>query len=80
MAIKDRDMCDRIAGKLRAHRAEARLSQAQVAEVVDKDKVTIGRYEQGAARMDVVTAWELADLYGVSLDELVGRADHAQAG
>lgn len=73
MAIKDRERRDRIAGKLRAHRAEARLSQVRVAEVVDMDKSSIGRYEQGDGCMDVETAWEMADLYGVSLDELVGR-------
>lgn len=73
MAIRDQERRDRIAGKLRGHRAEANLSQAQVAESVDVDKASIGRYEQGASELGVETAWEMANLYGVSLDALVGR-------
>lgn len=73
MAIRDQERRDRIAGKLRAHRAEANLSQAQVAKAVDMDKASIGRYEQGVACADLETAWDMANLYGVSLDALVGR-------
>lgn len=64
---------DGIAGKLRGYRAEANLTQEQVGELVGMDKSSIGKYEQGIAGMDYETAWDLADLYGVSLDEIGGR-------
>ena len=76
MAIKDQERRDLIAGELRAHRAKANLSQAQVAKAVDMEKSAIGRYEQGAVELGIETAWDMANLYGVSLDEMVGR-EHA---
>ena len=74
MAIKNDERRDLIAGKLRAHRAESDLSQAEVGELVNVDKSSIGKYERGVACADYETMWDLADLYGVSLDELGGRA------
>lgn len=79
MAIKDKDRRDRIAGELRAHRAKAQLTQEQVAEVCGVDKTSIGKYEQGVVQVGFETMWDLADLYGVSLDELGGRANCAAA-
>ena len=73
MAIKDDERRDLIAGKLRAHRAESALSQAELGELVNVDKSSISKYERGVACADYETMWDLADLYGVSLDELGGR-------
>lgn len=73
MAVKDQKRRDGIAAKLRGYRASANLTQQQVGEAVDMDKTSIGKYEQGVSCMDFETAWDLADLYGVSLDELGGR-------
>lgn len=64
---------DGIAAKLRGLRGEANMSQAQVADVVKVDKASIGKYEQGVSCMSFETAWDMADLYGVTLDELGGR-------
>ena len=73
MAIKDRERRELIARKLRGHRAEAQLTQEQVGEACGVDKSSIGKYENGVACMDLETAWDMANLYGVSLDELGGR-------
>ncbi len=73
MAIKDQERRDRIARKLRGYRAEANLTQGQVGDATKVDKASIGRYEKGVAVMDYETAWDMADLYGVTLDELGGR-------
>lgn len=73
MAVKDKERRERIAGELRAHRAKAQLSQEQVGAVCDVDKSSIGKYEQGVAGISYEAMWDLADLYGVSLDELGGR-------
>lgn len=73
MAIKDQARRELIAGRLRARRAEAKLTQEQVGEACGMDKTSIGKYENGIACMDYETAWDMANLYGVSLDDLGGR-------
>ena len=73
MAIRNQERRDVIAGELRAHRAKAQLTQEQVAEVCGVDKTSIGKYEQGVAGISYEAMWELADFYGVSLDEMGGR-------
>lgn len=80
MAIKDQSRRDLIARKLRGWRGEANLSQEKVADAVDMDKSSIGKYENGLSCMDYETAWDMADLYGVSLDELGGREFAPTAG
>lgn len=73
MAVKDRQRREAIASELRAHRARAQMTQKQVAEVCEMDETSIGKYEQGVAGISYETMWDLADLYGVSLDEMGGR-------
>lgn len=79
MAI-DRKRRERIAGKLRAHRAERGYSQKQVEEACDMNKTRLGTYERGMAGITYEKAWDLADLYGVTLDELGGREAPVSAG
>lgn len=74
MAIKNEGRRKLIASKLRMRRAEHDLDQKDVAAAVGlKDPSTVGRHENGETCMDYETAWDLADLYGISLDELGGR-------
>lgn len=80
MAVKDQARRDRIAAKLRGRRAEANLTQDQVADACGMERSSIGKYETGVSCMDYETAWDLADLYGVSLDELGGRKAPAPQG
>ena len=63
-----------IASNLRAHRARLRMSQMDVASALDINTSTIRNYEAGETCPDYITAWKLADLYGVTLDDLGGRA------
>ena len=62
-----------VASKLRGLRAERRMTQVDVAENIKCSPNTVGNYEAGRLGMDIEIAWALADLYGVTLDELVGR-------
>lgn len=73
MAARNQERRDLIAGNLRAHRAMARLTQEQVAEVLDMDKTSVGKYEQGVSGISYEAMWDLADLYGLSLDAIGGR-------
>lgn len=73
MAIKSKERRERIAKHLRVRRAEADLDLKDIAQVAGIDPSTAARHERGETCMDLETAWDLADLYGVSLDELSGR-------
>lgn len=63
---------EEMADNLRAYRAKARLSQDEVATVVGCNRMTIGNYENGKQVPQIDAICKLADLYGVSLDELAG--------
>lgn len=58
---------------LRGYRAKADLSQAQLAELVDVDAQSIKNWENGDYMPSLRTTVKLADVLGVSIDQLVGR-------
>lgn len=63
------------AANLRALRAKKRLSQSQVAEAIGVNAQTVINYESETAPNTPTyeTAWELCDLFGITIDELGGR-------
>lgn len=54
-------------------RKESRLSQEEVAERMNVSRQTISNWENGSAQPTLSKAVDLADLFEVSLDELVGK-------
>lgn len=54
-------------------RKDKGYSQQEIAEILKTTQQTINRYEQGKTDMSVSRFIELADFYGISLDELAGR-------
>lgn len=62
-----------IADRLRASRRETKKTQEEVAREIDVSTMTISRYERGQHLLDLDIATRLADLYGVSVDFLMGR-------
>ena len=60
---------------LRAERARAGMTQAQVASRVGKTVATISRYENGSRELPADVLVELSDLFGCSADYLLGRTD-----
>lgn len=62
-----------VGARLRSLRAEKHVTQKEVADNTDLTATSIGIYENEQGGMNLETAWRLADYYGVSLDELVGR-------
>ena len=63
----------RIKGGLRAERNRANLTQKDVSVATGFNTSTISNWEQGAGSIGFEEAFCLADLYGVSLDQLAGR-------
>ena len=59
--------------KLREFRIKNNLQQQEVAKFINKTKSGYGYYESGRTEPDIKTLCKLADLYHITLDELVGR-------
>ena len=68
------DMADTpFARRLRSLRAEARLSQEQLAARVGVDRQTVSNWEKGENVPSLAKAWDLADVFKVTLDRLAAR-------
>ncbi len=59
--------------RLKELRAERKLTQARMAELLGVASRVYHRWESGAATPHFDTVVQIADVLGVSLDELVGR-------
>lgn len=57
--------------KLKEARANAGLTQEQVAEKIIVSRQTISNWERGKSLPDIVSIIKLSDLYQISLDELL---------
>ena len=62
-----------MAENLRALRARRRLSQREVARAIGVSEASIVNYENATSAPNYEVAWNLAALYGVSLDSLGRR-------
>ena len=63
----------KIAENIRFYRKQAGLTQEQLAAHFGRRKTLISNYEIGRNTPDIVTLWELADIFDITIDELVGR-------
>ena len=68
---EQREAC--IKGGLRAERNRADLTQKEVSDITGFNPSTLSNWEKGAGSIGFEEAFCLADLYGVSLDQLAGR-------
>ena len=64
---------DLFAVRLRTLRQRRKLSRVRLGELCGLDKNAVGRYEAGKARPKLDALMALADYFGVTLDQLVGR-------
>lgn len=63
----------KIAENIRFFRIQAGLTQEELAARFGSRKTLISNYEIGRNTPDIETLWELADIFDVTIDELVGR-------
>lgn len=61
------------AEQLRQYRLEKGLSQADLSEKLGITPMAVSKWERGLTTPDMAMMTRLADLFGVSLDELCGR-------
>lgn len=60
--------------RLKAAREAAGLSQAEVARRLDISRQAVGQWEAGGATPNPETLAMLADMYGTTVDALLGRS------
>ncbi len=61
--------------RIRILRKEKKLKQAEAAELLDISINSYCRYERGEREPDARVLWRMADLFGVTVDYLIGRSD-----
>ncbi len=59
--------------RIRALRLEKNMTQRQLADKVGVDRTSLSSYENNKRVPDLFILCSLADIFGISLDELVGR-------
>ncbi len=69
----DENKREEIAGRLRAAREQAGLSQGQVAKLLDFQRPTISEIEAGRRKTSAEELARFAEIYDVSLDWLVNE-------
>jgi Predicted transcriptional regulators len=66
-------------GRLADLRKSAGLSQEKLARKLDVSQQSVGRWENGNAEPSIGHLFALADIYGVTLDELLDRPSPSAA-
>lgn len=66
--------------KLKDLREEAGMTQKQLAEKIGNSQRNISNWESGNSQPDLETVVRLADLFGVTTDELLGRTGYCDTG
>ena len=59
--------------ELKYHRQRANLSQKDLAQEINTSQQNISRWEKNEVEPSISFCVALADYYGISLDELIGR-------
>lgn len=60
---------------IKAARVNAGLTQSEVAERINKTKNTIASYEAYTTVPDIKTAQAMAELFGMSIDDIIWSKD-----
>ncbi|MDE7158391.1 MAG: helix-turn-helix domain-containing protein, partial [Clostridiales bacterium] len=59
--------------ELKYHRQKANLSQLDLAKRINTSQQNISRWEKNEVEPSISFCVQLADFYGITIDELIGR-------
>ena len=60
------------------HRQKAGLNQQELADLIHTSQQNISRWEKNEVEPSISFCVALADCYGITLDELIGRASNKE--
>lgn len=63
----------KLSENIKFYRKALNLTQEQLANLLNGKKSLVSNYENGYSTPDIYTLIKLADIFKISLDELVGR-------
>lgn len=66
---------DLLAQRLVLLRQEKKMTQEALGKVIGVSKAAISKYEKGLVKPSVTSLWDMADLFNVSVDYLIGKSD-----
>lgn len=64
---------NRLGNRLKRFRTARKMTQFDLAKPLNMSRQTVSTYETGSRVPDIYTLWAMADLYEISIDELIGR-------
>ena len=62
-----------IGKRIKKIRKDKGITQQQLADYIDVDRTTLSHYESGVRLPSIYILWKIADIFDVSIDELIGR-------
>ena len=68
-----------VAKNIAEHRKRLKLTQLQLADKLNYSDKAVSKWERGEAVPDVYILRELANLFGITVDELIGNVKHPTA-
>ena len=60
---------------IRAKRDERDMTQQELADILHVTRQTVSRWESGSRCPDLILSKKIADVFGISLDELLSNSD-----
>lgn len=66
-------MNNKISENIKFYRKQLALTQGQLAEKLNGKASLVSNYENGYSTPDIFTLIKLADIFDITIDELVGR-------
>lgn len=73
MAVTTQQRMKSIVGSLRTERNTHGYTQRSLAAAIDANESTVSSWEGNGGSIGLEEAWRIADIYGISLDQLAGR-------
>ncbi len=70
-------MKSKLSENLKKYRTKFNLTQGDLAEILNKDRTSIAKYESGSAQPPFNVLISLAKIYDITIDELCGIAPPA---
>lgn len=64
---------NKLGNRLKMYRHARNMTQLDLARPLNMSRQTVSTYETGSRIPDIYTLWAIADIYDVSIDELIGR-------